>query len=374
MTVRNNRSELKHLLIEGKLLTQIKNGHLAVGERLTPAYEIAKEYGVSRPTADKAIGNLAARGYVERTPGRGTFVLEWDDVDRGERVANGILIVGRDFDLQWCGPCLQSATQEAEKNGYHVTLSSMGQGLECSVPVAIRNGQAAGTLVIGDLSASQANVLFGEDLPHVIIGNIRSTFGQPSIRYDLGDAGYQITKKLIELDRGPVWLQVQSTIAVQYSQDLLDGYQRAIMECPGQNHHVHITNWGERANDAGVMARQIMAEGQRRFCLIGNYGHVRNVIEQLERMEMDMDPTVVAFRSFTESEWQNAGAFQSGTESEWQKDYVSECNISLAALAAEGVRQIIANSKCGVEVAGKKYKLDIETVDDPGKPLRLSWK
>lgn len=361
MAERRNDNGLKHLLIEKDLLSHIKSGRLAVGERLTTAYKIAEQYGVSRPTADKAIGNLAARGYVERTQGRGTFVTDWHDVPRNDGVANSILIIGANDDLPWCGPCLQDAIAEAETNGCHLALSAMGQGDECNLPVLIRNRQAAGTLVVGDLTVDQANVLFAEDLRHLIVGNLRHTFGQPSIRYDLGDAAYQITKKLLELDRGPVWLQVQSTVAVHYSREVLDGYQRAIMESPGESHHVHITRWGTEDRDSDVMARQIIADGQERFCLLGNYGYVCDVIEHLELMGMNMKPTVVALRSHAEREWP-------------ERDFVAECNISLSMLASEGVRQIVANAQNGAEVTGKSYKLEIETADDQIKPLRFSWR
>ena len=78
-------------------------------------------------------------------------------------------------------------------------------------------------------------------------------------------------------------------------------------------------------------------------------------------MGMDLKPTIVVLRNYLEPEWP-------------QKDFVAECNISLATLAVEGARQIIAHAQSGIEVTGKKYKLDIETVDEPGIPLRFSWK
>ena len=67
----------------------------------------------------------------------------------------------------------------------------------------------------------QAEVLFAHDIPHLFVGNHRETFGQPSVRYDMEDAGYQFTKALLELGRGPVWLVIEPTIDVYYSQELL---------------------------------------------------------------------------------------------------------------------------------------------------------
>ena len=331
-----------------------------MGERLTTGDEIAREYGVSRPTADKAVGNLAARGYVERVQGRGSFVRDWRGQTSDNRQADGISIICTNEDIGFYGSFLHDASREAEKNGYCLTFSSMGGPDDCFVPLVIRKKQTVGTLVVGALSDHQAEVLLGSDLPHLFVGNHRCMFGKPAVRYDLTDAGYQITRKLIELGRGQVWLEVGPTISTYYSQELLDGYQRAVMEDANARHHVLVAK-GEDDGDFDALARSIAASSPEQFCMIGGYEYTSRLLEGFKRIGVDMAITAVVYRNMIEGNLPNT-------------DFMSVCDISLAGLAAEGVRQIIANAQSGDDVTGKSYKLEIETVDDQTKPLRFSWR
>lgn len=52
----------------------ILDGTLLAGQKLPPERELAAEFDVSRPSLREAIGNLHARGLVERKQGGGTFV------------------------------------------------------------------------------------------------------------------------------------------------------------------------------------------------------------------------------------------------------------------------------------------------------------
>ena len=47
-------------------------------------------------------------------------------------------------------------------------------------------------------------------------------------------------------------------------------------------------------------------------------------------------------------------------------------SVLMALPAEEAVRRIIASARNGATLAGKNYKLQIETVDDQMKPLRFS--
>ena len=57
------------------LLNSIRDEEILPGEVLPSEAELQKEHGVSRITVRRALGDLAAEGYVTREPGRGTFVL-----------------------------------------------------------------------------------------------------------------------------------------------------------------------------------------------------------------------------------------------------------------------------------------------------------
>lgn len=58
----------------------IETGRLSTGDRLPSEVDLAAQFGVNRHTLRRAINELAQKGLVEATPGRGTFV-------RGDRIA-----------------------------------------------------------------------------------------------------------------------------------------------------------------------------------------------------------------------------------------------------------------------------------------------
>ena len=204
----------KHRLIETDMLAEIENGGLAVGQQIATAEEICHKYGVSRPTADKAITSLAIKGYVERTQGRGTFVKDWlgPTVNSGPLDVISVMCSNEHIreDL-FCADFVHYASLAAEKRGYHLVFCAFGDEQEYTAPRVIKNRLAQGNLVLGAPSERQMQVLLAEEVPHLFIGNHRNKFGQPSVCHDMEDAGYQVTKSLLGLGRGPVWMVVEPT-------------------------------------------------------------------------------------------------------------------------------------------------------------------
>lgn len=62
--------------VRDDLLAKIHDGTYRVGEVIPPEVELAKSYGVSRPTVRQAIQLLANEGYLERRRKRGTIVTK----------------------------------------------------------------------------------------------------------------------------------------------------------------------------------------------------------------------------------------------------------------------------------------------------------
>lgn len=60
--------------IKDDLLAKIKNGTYAEGETIPSEVDLAREYGVSRPTIRQALQVLANAGYLDRRKRRGTVV------------------------------------------------------------------------------------------------------------------------------------------------------------------------------------------------------------------------------------------------------------------------------------------------------------
>lgn len=354
----------KHKLVEEGLLQEITSGRLAVGEQVATGPEVADKFGVSMATADRALVSLVSKGYLERTQGRGTFVTDWMSAQGQKRQADSISLVCSSEHInssRFYADFMHSASVTAEENGYHLVFCASNGNAERLPPLIIRSKQALGNLILGGIGEDQARVLLAHNIPHLFVGNHRNTFGRPTVRYDLEDAAYQITTRLLELDRGPVWLVIEPSTVVHYSRELEEGYQQAVTEHPDPEYQVYLSGITDGSNSCRKLVERMIASGQEHFCMIVNQSHIGQVVQALGEAGIDMGRTTIVLVDTPE------GVSRFG-------DRMSVCVLSAEDLAVESVRQIIAASRNGSTVAGKDYKLQIEAVNDLVKPFKFSWR
>ena len=65
---------IKHANIYQDLLSDIRRGKFKNGDKISTEHQIMEKYKVSRITAQKALNNLSADGYIKRLAGKGSFV------------------------------------------------------------------------------------------------------------------------------------------------------------------------------------------------------------------------------------------------------------------------------------------------------------
>lgn len=65
-----------YLQIQQHLLEKIQGGAWPAHHQIPPEEHLARDFGVSRMTANKAICDLVQKGYLKRQPGLGTFVTD----------------------------------------------------------------------------------------------------------------------------------------------------------------------------------------------------------------------------------------------------------------------------------------------------------
>jgi GntR family transcriptional regulator, histidine utilization repressor len=65
-----------YLQIQQHLLEKIQGGDWPAHHQIPPEEQLARDFGVSRMTANKAIRDLVQQGYLTRQPGLGTFVTD----------------------------------------------------------------------------------------------------------------------------------------------------------------------------------------------------------------------------------------------------------------------------------------------------------
>ena len=66
----------RYKAIEDFLLERIHGGAYPVNHQIPPEEQLARDFSVSRMTANKAIQNLVQKGYLVRQAGLGTFVTD----------------------------------------------------------------------------------------------------------------------------------------------------------------------------------------------------------------------------------------------------------------------------------------------------------
>ena len=353
----------KHKTIEKDLVAEIKSGRLEVGMQVPTGQLISEKYGVCLGTAHKAITSLAMKGYLERTQGRGTFVADWTKPGSHQRRADTISLMCPAEEMLaagFPGEFMHCASMAAEKRGYHLALCALSDEEAYSAPRVIRNKQALGNLFLGTPKEEQMKVLEREDVPHLFVGNCRNTFEQPSVQHDMADAGYQITRALLELERGPTWLLIEPTTLVPYSQKLLEGYQHALQERPNPVYRLYMSGLNEHPSGYEELTAQMTASGAGHFCVLAHYCHVVGLMAQLERVGIGPDQTTIVVIDRCQRDWVYA-------------ERLCLCEISPMLLAEESVRQIIEAGGDRSLVTGKTYKLQVDKLDDRRKPLGFSW-
>lgn len=86
------------VLIGEKILSAIEEGAFPVGSRLPGELELARQFGVSRPSIREALSALQFAGYIESRRGAGSVVVS---VDGGEQPASQPRLVSTDDAVDW---------------------------------------------------------------------------------------------------------------------------------------------------------------------------------------------------------------------------------------------------------------------------------
>jgi GntR family transcriptional regulator len=101
------------------LKSALDEGAWRPGDRLPPERELAQRYGCSLITVRRALTELAREQRLERTPGRGTFVLH----PRIERDLGGALSFTQEMSLRGLDPQTKLLTARPERAGEAVAAA-----------------------------------------------------------------------------------------------------------------------------------------------------------------------------------------------------------------------------------------------------------
>lgn len=122
----NGKTLPQYQKIENDLRDGIEQQRLKAGDQILTEEALCTRYGVSRMTVRKALDRLSADGYINRIPGKGTFVATaWQPGSAGGR--------GLSREIAVLIPCvteslypgiIRGVEDVCNKNGYHLILGN----------------------------------------------------------------------------------------------------------------------------------------------------------------------------------------------------------------------------------------------------------
>ncbi|PMR77574.1 histidine utilization repressor [Billgrantia endophytica] len=127
-----------YLQIQQHLLEKINGGDWPAHHQIPPEEQLARNFGVSRMTANKAIRDLVQQGYLIRQPGLGTFVTD--------RKAESSLVE------------VHNIAEEVRSRGHGYSNDVLcSEAIEADDEVALRLGVRLGTRVFHTLIVHREN-------------------------------------------------------------------------------------------------------------------------------------------------------------------------------------------------------------------------
>lgn len=142
-----------YIQIRESILKKIVSGELKVGDKLPSEENLAKHFGVSRMTVNKALRDLVDDGYLTRVPGSGTYI------NKIRREGSGMATLG--------------FMESISKKGFNVTTKVVFKELE----------------IPSKDVAERLNIFLSQQVYHIkrvrFVNNIPIVFQDSYIRQDL---------------------------------------------------------------------------------------------------------------------------------------------------------------------------------------------
>lgn len=230
---------------------KIEGGEWAVGDQVPTEKQISAEYGVSRITSKRAMEELRDAGYIERRPGRGSFVIyrhgplhpysrNNTSVTKNQRHCIGLIIP--DFSDSYGSGIVTGAERSAREHELNFMLSRSQFKIE-NENAAIDAFYEAGCS--GIIIMPQHNDLFNDrilrlilgDYPVVVIDREMHGIDTNYIATDNFDSAYQATKLLIEQGHRDVIFISYPVKNASSLQERMSGFKHAFYD------HKHL--WDE---------------------------------------------------------------------------------------------------------------------------------
>ncbi len=157
----------KKQIIENYILSEIRSGHLKVGDRIPAENELVEQFGFGRQTIHNCLKNLAVRGVIDRTPGKGSFVSGkpanrnvadkmsfTDDMRSIGRTPGAVLIEYRMTDAGEYPEVMEILKLPKHEKIYYVARLRTGDGIPIALQYSYTPVRFLGDIDLGALSGS----------------------------------------------------------------------------------------------------------------------------------------------------------------------------------------------------------------------------
>lgn len=224
----------RYMQIYHDYVSKIQSGRFNPGDKLPGEMEIALQYNVSRITSRRAMELLQSVGYVDRTPGRGTYVNDISingQKNRSETSAcsyqNRIGLIAPSFSDNFAMELLIGVEQAAREHGYHLMLRQSKSENEDET-LAIRTFHESGC--VGLILMPQHNVFYNDYLlrlildqyPVIIVDRQMKGLNTSFITSDNYTATFNMTQRMLDFGHQHIAflsnpLQCASTLQERYA-------------------------------------------------------------------------------------------------------------------------------------------------------------
>ncbi|GCE30042.1 hypothetical protein KDA_55260 [Dictyobacter alpinus] len=224
--------------IKQELLQDIAHGNYTPDQIFITQQEVCQRFQVSRITAERALNELVHEGVLIRRRGQGTFVAEkvapdaitQNNLDRKVTIACIVSVTRSDHK----SAIIRGIDQVCREEDCHLLFFDSGESPEIEASNLHRALKAGVSGIIiypvdGYTNVALFHDILKDGIPLVMVDRYYPMVATDVVVPDNVDAGYQITRSLIEQGHrviATVWQEIACTSV----QERLIGYKRALME------------------------------------------------------------------------------------------------------------------------------------------------
>jgi GntR family transcriptional regulator, arabinose operon transcriptional repressor len=225
----------QYIRVKEDILLNIKKGNLDAGDQLETEQQLAKRYGVSRPTVRQSLMVLESEGYVERIQGRGTYVAVPETPEAAPVASKTIgVVVPRLVDV-FIGKLITGAQEILTEHGHHVSVHITNDSPE-NEAIFIKDlleRDVAGLIIHPTNSDFYNSIMYSLNdgsVPFVMTGRHYRYLNCNFVEADNYGGAYHAVEHLVELGHRNIGLITKPVMIKSSLEDRINGYCDALAD------------------------------------------------------------------------------------------------------------------------------------------------